>query len=428
MPLPLPKSRRRIAKIQSERKRVALEQARRAPFFRGKLDHIRADRLDDPEEWARIPILEKDSLRAMTDRQFYEEFCVRPADGVCEYWRSGGATGKPLFYPRSFTDMQYELLSFARTFGCAGVKRGESAHVSFPLGIHPVGRVYANCAGPMGIAVNWAGAGTSTPSMAQLELIRQLQPSVWLGMSSYGLHLANMADANGIDLASSSVKTIMCSAEPLSEAKRKKLERAWGARVFDNFGMTEAGMMAGEDGHGPGLRIFTDMFFIEVVDEKTHAPVKEGEAGTLITTSLWTNNVTPFLRWSSGDIVVYSEADDGAGPFSVFPKIRHAHRTTGFFKVRGVNINHQEFEDFVFRHLQINDFKCEIVSVNLLDTLRVSIEIKRGADAGTVARELGAGIKQTFEVTPDIEVLPTGTLAKEFEASVKAPRFADRRQ
>ena len=40
---------------------------------------------------------------------------------------------------------------------------------------------------------------------------------------------------------------------------------------------------------------------------------------------------------------------DGAGRFSVFPRVKHAHRTTGFFKVRGVNINHAELEDLLFR-------------------------------------------------------------------------------
>jgi phenylacetate-CoA ligase len=32
-----------------------------------------------------------------------------------------------------------------------------------------------------------------------------------------------------------------------------------------------------------------------------------------------------------------------------------------------------------------------------------------------------------FEVRPVINLLETGTLAKEFEASVKAPRFVDKR-
>jgi phenylacetate-CoA ligase len=38
-------------------------------------------------------------------------------------------------------------------------------------------------------------------------------------MTSGGLHLANLAEARGLDLASCSVETVLCSAEPLSEAR-----------------------------------------------------------------------------------------------------------------------------------------------------------------------------------------------------------------
>ena len=428
MPMALPESRREIAAIQSARKRVALEQARRAPFYRGKLDGVDVTRLDDPDEWRRIPILDKEKLRGLSDTAFYETFCLAPADGIAEFWRSGGATGKPLFYPRSFTDIRYGVLSFARIFDCIGCKAGARVHDSFPLGIHPVGHVFARAAQTRGIAVNWAGAGTTTPSAIQLELVQRLRPTVWMGMSSYGLHLASLADAQGLDLASGAVDTVICSAEPLSDAKREKLGRAWGARVRDTFGMTEAGMMGAEDETLGGFRIWTDMYFIEVVHPETHEPVAEGEVGSLVVTPLWTNNVTPFLRWLSGDLVTYREADDGAGPFSVFPLLKHAHRTTGFFKVRGVNINHSEFEDFIFRDRAVSDFKCEVVNERDLDVLRVSVELARGADATAGARSLAGAVKRTFEITPEVVVLATGTLAREFESSVKAPRFADRRQ
>jgi phenylacetate-CoA ligase len=38
-----------------------------------------------------------------------------------------------------------------------------------------------------------------------------------------------------------------------------------------------------------------------------------------------------------------------------------------------------------------------------------------------------AQIKQTFELVPQIVVLESGTLAREFEANVKAARFVDKR-
>jgi len=40
-------------------------------------------------------------------------------------------------------------------------------------------------------------------------------------------------------------------------------------------------------------------------DEQHHhgKPVDEGEQGVLVMTPLWSNTVTPFLRWLTGDIV-----------------------------------------------------------------------------------------------------------------------------
>ena len=433
MPLRLPKSRAEIRRLQSERKRAAVERATRSPFWKKRLLSVNLEKLDDPEVWRKIPILDKDTLRGLSDAQFYGEFCHAEHDGIAEYWRSGGVTGQPLFYPRSFRDIEVGLESFARTFDCAGAGRGERAHISFPLGIHPVGQIYSRCATSRGITVNWAGAGTSTPSPLQLELIQRLKPTIWLGMSSYALHLANLAEARGVE--PNSIKKIMTSAEPVSQAKRDKIERSFGAKLTDNFGMTEAGMMGSEwkeDESGLGFRIWTDLYLIEVLDPKSLDPVKEGEVGTLVVTALQTNNVTPFLRWSSGDLVTYGEADDErdgkkAGPFSVFPRIKHAHRTAGFFKVRGVNLGHQDLEDFMFRHVEVGDFRAEVLNEGGNDILRLSIEIRRGADRESFANALSGKIKAAFELAPQVVVLETGTLAREFEANVKAVRFVDRR-
>jgi hypothetical protein len=36
-------------------------------------------------------------------------------------------------------------------------------------------------------------------------------------------------------------------------------------------------------------------------------------------------------------------------------------------------------------------------------------------------------VRAAFQVTPEVSLLPRGTIAKEFEAAVKAPRFVDKR-
>ncbi len=395
----------------------------RSPFLRKRMPKLDLDRIDDPEVWRKIPILTKEDLRQIPPEGFHDEFCIQPRTRVVEYWRSGGATGRPLFYPRSAEDMQHNMLIFERAWALIGATADDCAHISFPLGVHPVAHLYARAAINLGIGTVWCGAGTNTPSETQLELIDHLKPTVWIGMASYGLHLANLAEVKGFNLKDSAVKKIIVAAEPLSPVKREKLERAWGAEVFDHFGMTEGALVSGEAVGHHGLHAFADMYFLEVIDDQSGEPVAEGEVGSLIVTPLWSNSMTPFLRWSSGDLVSLSSQGAGDGPWSVYPVMRHARRTVGFFKVRGVNINHSDLEDTMFRDPDVVDFRAEVYDLAAgNDVLHLHIETRTPAKDRIV--EI---IRKTFQVTPEITLLERGTIAREFEANIKAPRFVDKR-
>jgi phenylacetate-CoA ligase len=416
-----PRSQAAIDAIQKERRRIAVERALRSPFWQKRLPKLDLDRIHEPEVWRRIPVLTKDALREIPADRFHDQFCIAPRTQVVEYWRSGGATGRPLFYPRSAEDMETNIMAFERAWALVGATADDCAHISFPLGVHPVAHLYARAAINLGIGTVWCGAGNNTSSDAQLELIEQLKPTIWIGMASYGLHLANLAETKGIDLSRSTVKKLLVAAEPLSPVKREKLERAWGAQVFDHFGMTEAAIVSGEGLDHSGLHAFTDLWHLEVLDEKNE-PVADGEVGSLVVTALWSNTMTPFLRWSSGDLVSISASAGGNRPWSVFPIMRHARRTVGFFKVRGVNINHAELEDAMFRDEAVVDFRAEVTNAGDNDVLHLHVEIRSGA-----AERIVEMVRRTFQVTPQVSLLPRGTIAKEFEANVKLPRFVDRR-
>ena len=62
------------------------------------------------------------------------------------------------------------------------------------------------------------------------------------------------------------------------------------------------------------------------------------------------------------------------------------------------------------------------------DSFSLSIEIRPGVEVAVISEKVMNATKQNFEVTPNVMVLDLGTLAKEFESSVKAPRFADKRK
>jgi phenylacetate-CoA ligase len=96
--------------------------------------------------------------------------------------------------------------------------------------------------------------------------------------------------------------------------------------------------------------------------------------------------------------------------------------------VRGININHVEFEDFMLALAPINDFKCEAIrDDDDLDALRISVEVKHGASVADAVKLVEQETKRVFELTPAVVVLQPGALAREFEAAIKAPRIRDLR-
>lgn len=375
MELEIPGSREELLALQEQRKARALDRAQRSPFFKGRVKR----------HWRDIPVLDKETLRALSPGQFYGEFCTGPREDWRELWRSGGTTGKPLSYPRTAEDLRWAMIGFRRVYHCVG-------------------------------------AGAAAPSELQLDLLALFKPTLWIGMSSYGIHLANLAQARGFKISELGVRKIVTTAEPLSKAKREKLAREWNARVYDSFGMTECTMMGSEDDSHDGLRTWSDLVYLEVLDQRTLEPVPEGDEGVLVVTPLCTNNATPFLRWNTGDIVRMTDRP-GSGPYGVFPLVKHAHRTAGFFKVRGVNIGHAELEDHMFAIREVADFRCEAVNEGGLDQLVVIVELRDAAVLDRVEKS----IKAKFEVTPVLRNVQGGSIAREFESSVKAPRFLDKR-
>ena len=112
----------------------------------------------------------------------------------------------------------------------------------------------------------------------------------------------------------------------------------------------------------------------------------------------------------------------------MFPVMQHARRTVGFFKVRGVNINHNELEDLLFYNPDVQDFKAEVHATDSgLDVLKLLIEPRRDISDDALRAEVNAKVQKTFEVTPEIIFLERGTVGKEFDASIKAARCVDQR-
>jgi phenylacetate-CoA ligase len=77
----------------------------------------------------------------------------------------------------------------------------------------------------------------------------------------------------------------------------------------------------------------------------------------------------------------------------------------------------------MFRLPEVVDFRAEVYNAATgNDVLHLHVETRNQKADGVIE-----AVRKTFQVAPEVTLLPRGSIAKEFEANVKAPRFIDKR-
>lgn len=408
----------------------ALAKAWRAPWFARKLEAAGLRRGDEVREsaWSRLPLTTKDELRTLSTDEFYRDVVIAPRAGIADFWRSGGVTGKPLFYPRTWDDEACGVETFRRVLEMSGVKPGDLVANSYPLGIHPLGRIMLLAMQAQGCTTLGTGAGNSTPTDQQIELIIDQKVDYVMAMGTYALQLTHRALQLGLDLLQANVRSIISCSDTITPAKRSRIRKLWGAELFDSYGMSEAGHLGCECDNHDGIHVWADLFRFEVVDEVSLEPVPEGATGVLVVTPLYTNNATPFIRWVSGDLVSLDHGRcDCRSAYGHLPVLRLAGRTIGFFKIRGVNINHRELEDLLLANADVADYRVTARLDGDREILEIEVEPALRANPVALAEAVKAQAAGAFGLAPTVTIAPTGLIATELQTQVKQTRVFDRR-
>jgi len=80
------------------------------------------------------------------------------------------------------------------------------------------------------------------------------------------------------------------------------VERAWGCRVYNHYGMTEMGLGGGVDcAARVGYHVREADLLFEIVDPGSGSPVPDGEQGEVVFTTL-TRTGMPLIRYRTGDL------------------------------------------------------------------------------------------------------------------------------
>lgn len=344
---------------------------------------------------------------------------------------TSGTTGKPqplFFGPRS-REVQNILLG--RLYRFQGLRAEDVAHSVYGHGMinggHYIREAVTHWTGATFMS---AGTGIETRSAQQVRLMADFGATVILGFADYVKKLAHACEEQGLKIGED-IKIRMISGQFGREDKQSVSTLWGGAECFDWYGVGDTGIIAGEGPDRSGHYVFEDAHFIEVCDIDTGAPVADGEAGDLIVTCLFKDDLYPIIRLNTHDV---TRVRTDASPMGLSLK-----RIDGFLgrsdhmvKLRGINVFPQavgpilsevagftgEFYCRVQRDAQGRDDMIVVAEVACEDHQRAAAS---GACAQALKRALGLDVQ--------IEIAAPGATAAmtQVEARQKPIRLIDER-
>jgi phenylacetate-CoA ligase len=389
-------------------------------FYRKKLAEAGfkdTDSVGGLADIVRLPMTEKDELRASrTADNPVGTHLAAPMSEVVRIYSTSGTTGAPSYIPLTRSDLTNWIETSCRSYGASGVAKGQKIVSTYNAGPF-VAAVTLDAFNALDLCQIPVGAGNTERLMAAVQL---LKPEILALTPSYALHLAEWAETRGIDIANSSVKSILVAGEPGGgePALRTKLEAAWGASVTEAMGIGDISVsLWGECREQAGMH-FSGRGFVhfELIDPDTGAPVplEDGAEGELVYTHLQ-HRAAPLLRFRSRDHVRLYVGRCACGRTA--PRVRCIGRTDDMLIVRGVNLFPTAVREVV------NQFQPDVSGVISIrpktrgvkqaPPLPVTVELAEGVEAtADLADRIKHRIRDVLIVSTEIELVPWGTLPR----------------
>jgi phenylacetate-CoA ligase len=250
---------------------------------------------------------------------------------------TSGTTGRPqplLFSPRA---REVHKLMLARAYILQGLRPEDVVHSVYghgPVnGGHYVREAVVHHTGATFVA---AGTGVETPSVKQVEFMRDFHATVIVGFADYIKRLAEVAHETGC-VPGRDIHIRMISGH-LAQDARQALAQAWGGpELFDWYGVGDTGLIAAEGPDHDGMHVMEDAHWIEVCDIETGALLPYGETGDLVVTCLFTDDIFPIIRFNTHDLTRLLP-----GPSALELPFRRMEgflgRSDNMVKLRGINV------------------------------------------------------------------------------------------
>jgi len=396
-----------MRKLQSERlKELVNKVYQNVEFYRKKMDEkgIRPSDIRSIDDISKLPFTNKTDLR---DNYPFGLFAA-PMKEIVRIHASSGTTGKPTTVGYTKKDIENWQEVLARCLTMSGVTPEDIVQVSFGYGLFTGGLGIHYGAENVGCTVVPISAGNTR---RQLQLMSDFGSTVLACTPSYALHLADALSEFGYSLSDMKLKTGVFGAEPFSENMRLELEKKWGIKAFDIYGLSEimGPGVANDCEFHDGLHIHEDHFFPEVVDPKTKEPLPDGQQGELVFTTL-TKEGIPLLRYNTHDLTTLTRERCECGRTLVRMK-KITGRSDDMLIIRGVNLFPSQIEQVLLEmgetsahymlyvdrenNLDILELKVELDETKMVDTIKDLMSLSRKIEH-SLHSALGLSVKVTL--------------------------------
>jgi len=420
--------REELAQLQLERLESTLSRVyMNVPFYRKQFDGIRfnPDDLRTLQDLRKLPFTTKDDLR---ENYPYGLFAV-PLRDVVRVHASSGTTGMSTVVGYSRNDIKTWSNLVARILAAGGITKDDVIQIAFNYGLFTGAFGLHYGAERLGASVIPISSGNTK---RQIKIMQDFKTTALVSTPSYAMLIADTIVEMGINPNSLSLKYGLFGAEPWSDAMRKELERKLRITATDNYGLSEVmgPGVAGECIERNGLHLAEDHFLIEVIHPETLEPVKTGEAGELVITTL-TKEAFPVIRYRTRDLVRLLPGPCPCGR-TMARMSRVLGRTDDMLIIRGVNVFPQQIEAVLFEIEGIAPhYQIVIDRKGALDETTVNVEVSESIffDEMKKQSELKETIKKRLagELGISVEVkLVEKKVLERFEG--KAKRVVDNRK
>ncbi len=392
------------------------------PFYSEKFSKAGIDPLSvrQLEDLANVPFTTKGELVASQrlDPPYGKMLSYPRSQYRCLH-QTSGTSGSPLLWLDTEDDWATWVRCWGHVFRGAGVTSDDVVLLAFSFG--PFVAHWSSLAGARSIgALGIAGGGLS--SGQRLQRILDHQVTVMVSTPTYALYLAEVADAEGIDLPGCSVRTTIHAGEPGASVPnvKRRIEELWGAQAYDHAGATEIGAWGfGCTMNNLSVHLNELEFLFEVLDPTGEEPVVNGSRGELVITTLGRLGM-PVVRYRTGDLVVRSDDPCGCGRNLSRIEGGVLGRADDMLTVRGVNIYPAAIDNLIRSLPAIVEYEVEIRSQRSLDELLVKVETAPGSEFSQVESALHQAFRSQINIRVAVAQAEPGSLPR---YELKAQRF-----